>query len=186
MFARYNFCHAPIGRDDGGGGENACSQSAGVNSVDPGLNPLFPRSSFFRTSNTRRGADVPARALSKSERKETKVAGRERGGSNFALRPLFLSLLFFVLSLFRREQDAETRLICVTIRHSILLYSSAYVLRRFDSEAGARKRNLRYTPTAKSPAFRHSHPIRGVCECARGIKYARLNRAYTYALSARM
>jgi len=75
------------------------------------------------------GADVPARSVN-PKGKRPKKREKTRGGSNFAPAPL-LSLFFpflLFLSPFCLLDAGETRFIYVTIRHSILLYSSAYVL----------------------------------------------------------
>jgi len=68
-------------------------------------------------------AEMRPRASNKSEGKKERgqSGGRERGGSNFAISSsLSLSLLFSPVSW------SGIHLIYVTIRHSILLYSSAY------------------------------------------------------------
>jgi len=149
------------------------------------LNPL-PAGESSRTSDTtgrrrcvrpraRERARKQASKPGKSERKEAKVPKEDEGDQTLHRFPPPLSLsLSLSLSLIHAAAGAKARLIYVTIRHSILLYSPAR-FHRFDSEAHGKR--ISATPAAKSPAFRHSHPIR-VCECARGIKYARPAYAY--------
>lgn len=121
---------------------------------------------------------MPARVrqIQKERGKEAKVAKENEGDQTLRLLPfsLSLSLLFLSpLSLLDAGETGETRLIYVTIRHSILLYFSAYVLpvltaRRTRSESPPRwlRNPLRFVIVTQ---------FRGVRGCASGMKYGMLD-----------